>query len=339
MSLVLNGGVGGTGSTQGAYIDSVIASNLPLAMAVCWRAGENSSSAGALMRMCQSVVDTLNTYNFGGNASRAVGPIITQSVGGRGTTASFATSLTNAAYVYDIQVIAVGETTMLTVPGHNFQVGEMVRLTGTLTGITGILDGRDYKVLTVSSSLVELQAATSGEWQVGSTATARRSAWQPNVWNMTLLTFGASGTSDSHRNRAGLVGEAGLMVMHQHSGIAGQRGFELWSVVDRFCLGCLYQNDTLQSPFRGEMAHAALFAPTLTDTSEAAALLGARPDAVALPLLAYWPLTSNLNDVVGSNHLIPLGNPSVTSDDPFPPVEGGQLAALAAYYEMLRRVR
>jgi len=162
VSLILNGGIGGSGTTQTAYIDSKIASNLPLAMALCWRAGENGSAAGPLMRVCQSAVTTLNTNYFGGHASRSVGPIISQAFGSRGTTSTFAQAYTLPAFTFNIVSITVGATTILSISTHNFLNGEMVRLSGTFTGITGIQDGRDYKVLSANPSLVEIVADTSG---------------------------------------------------------------------------------------------------------------------------------------------------------------------------------
>jgi len=156
---------------------------------------------------------------------------------------------------------------------------------------------------------------------------------------MSLFTFGASGTSDSHRMQAGLVNEAALMITTQAGGIVNQRAHELWGAVDRLCIGSLYQNGIIVTPFRGEIEHAALFAPTLTAPEESLELLSTRPDASALPAIAYWPFTADLNDAIGQNHLTGVGSPLVTADDPFPAGETSQIAVLASYYEMLRRVR
>jgi hypothetical protein len=119
MSLVLNGGIGGSGTTQFAYLASRVASALPAIISFWHRTGINSNSGGRLANFAQSTA-AVGTYRMGSSLSRTTGPVFnnqTAAFDTSGTTAGFSTrsDLTEGRYRYPLTSITAGATTTITV--------------------------------------------------------------------------------------------------------------------------------------------------------------------------------------------------------------------------------
>lgn len=314
MSLVLNGGVGGSLSTQYAYIDSKIVSALPATVSFWFKNGIDSNAGGQFAQWVDADA-TLGTYRMGGGSSRATGPVFTRSVGSRISTASYSStgSLTTTA----VTSIATGATTSVGVEdASSFSVGEYVRLEGSFAGITGITSGREWRIESIASSTLILALSSSGVWGEAQSATVRWSAWQPEKWNFGLLSFANIGGDANNQVKGGFLGNTSISLAGEYSGVAGQRPADIFSVLDRFCVGAYLQSGSATGYIRGEIAHVAVW-EYLPTAGEAAELLTKAPNLVGWGSpLAYWPLLADESDSIGANDLTLIGSPSVTSDGP-----------------------
>jgi hypothetical protein len=321
MSLVLNGGVGGALSTQYAYIDDRIVSALPATVTFWFKNGIDSNAGGQFAQWVDSDV-TLGTYRMGGGGSRATGPVFTRSVGSRISTASY--SSTASLTTTNVTSIATGTTTAVTVEdASTFSAGEYVRLEGTFTGITGITSGREWRISSIESNTLILALSSSGSWGEGLTATVKWSAWQPEKWNFGMLSFSDSLGGANNQIKGGFLGNTTVSLAGEYSGVAGQRPSDIFSVLDRFCLGAYLQSGTATGYVRGELAHVAVWGVRPTD-GETAELLVKAPTLVSWGTpLAYWPLLADDDDAVGSYDLTLIGSPPINSDGPSITLAGG----------------
>jgi hypothetical protein len=314
MSLVLNGGVGGALSTQYAYIDDRIVSALPATVSFWFKNGTDSNAGGQFAQWVDADA-TLGTYRMGGGSSRATGPVFTRTVGSRASTATFssAASLTSVA----VTSIATGSTTAVEVDdASSFSVGEYVRLEGTFDGITGITSGREWRIESIASNTLILTLSTSGTWGELQSATVKWSAWQPEKWNLGVLSFANVGGSSNIQLHGGFVGNSVVTLSAAFSGVTSQKPNDIFGVLDRFCVGGYLQSGSASGHVRGEIAHVAVweYLPTASEVNE---LLIKAPHLVGWGApLAYWPLLADETDSIGSADLTLVGTPDITSDGP-----------------------
>jgi hypothetical protein len=315
MSLVLNGGVGGSASTQLAYIDSRIVSALPATVSFWFKTGATGSAGGQVAQWVDKD-ETTGTYRMGGGASSSIGPIFSRTVGSRISTASFYAPTTALSESVNVTSITTGTTTAIGVEdASKFQAGEYVRLEGTFTGITGITSGREWRIQSIASSTLTLALSSSGDWTEGQSATVRWSAWQPEKWNLGVLSYGPTSGDNPIRLKGGFLGNSAVTLDSVHSGISGQKPVDIFDRLDRFCVGG-YLQSSAAAHFRGEIAHVAVW-EYLPSAAEASELLTKAPTLVGWGSpLAYWPLTNDDDDAIGSNDLTLVGSPDITSDGP-----------------------
>ena len=330
LSLVLNGGIGGSGTTQTAYLASRVASSLPAIISFWHRAGINSGATGRVANIVDASA-AVGTFRLGSSLSRSVGPVFNNTTAifnETGTTSSFSTrsDLTDGRYRYPVTSIAAGATTTITVDtlgdAMPYAAGMYVRIDGTLTGLAGILAGREYRVSSVSGATAVLEVATTGTLEEGWSAFVRWSAWQPERWNLGVVRI--SGDRDPERMQywGGFLGSPGITIYSATPGVFSPS--LIWDVMDRICFGGLYQSDTINSPFRGELAHLAVWQEVDLDDSKAAELLTVAPNLVSWGTpLAYVPCIDNGTATVGAENLTTVGSPSFTSDGPSITLTGG----------------
>jgi hypothetical protein len=316
MSLILNGGVGGTGTTQYAYRDERIVTAIPCTVALWFKNGTSSTAGGTYANWVNKAA-TLGNYRIGGGGSRAVGPVLTRTIVTR-TTSSTASSVgTLASYQVAVTAITSGAQTQVAVDNVGlFAAGEYVRLAGTFDGLTGITSGRDWRISSIAGNTLALEIASSGTWNEGQAATVKWSAWQPEKWNLAVLSFGLTSATNSRKVKGGFFGNTAVTIDSEYQGVTGQRPEDIFGVLDRFCIGAYAQSGSATDYFRGEIAHAAVW-EYLPNASEAAELLTVAPHLVGWGApLAYWPLVSDETDAIGQNDLQLVGSPDITSDGP-----------------------
>jgi len=313
MSLVLNGGVGGNGTTQYAHVGSRIVSALPATVSFWFRTGVNTTSGGRAAEWVQSDA-TLGTYRMGAGAAQSSGPNLARTTTCRTTTSTAYSSYTAATV--GVTSITSGATTQVGVDdASGFSAGEYVRLEGTFTGLTGISSGRDWRIQSIAGNTLTLTLASSGDWAEGQSATVKWSAWQPEKWNLGVATFTTT-AGEFLQHKGGFVGNTSVTINAFHTGVSGQRPADIFSALDRLCLGATFQSGGATNYFRGEFAHVAVwqYAPSAAEASE---LLTKAPHLVGWGSpLAYAPFLADANDVIGSNHFTLVGSPSITSDGP-----------------------
>jgi hypothetical protein len=337
MSLVLNGGVGGSDSTQYAYRDSRIVSALPCTLAVWFKNGTGVSAEGQVAGWMDADA-TIGTYRMGGSLARSTGPVFTRQITSRTISAVISSVTTRTTVSQNVTDIGTGATTAFVLDdASRYSVGEYVRITGTFTGISGITSGREYRIGSIAGSTINLEVATTGAWNEGLTATVRWSAWQPEKWNLMVLTF--TETEPRMTHMGGFVGNSGLTVLSSFGGTSGQFPADIFSVLDRVTLGALFQSAGATGHFRGELAHFAVWNGVTPTESQAAELLTVAPNLVSWGApTAYVPLTNNENDVIGVNHLTLVGSPSINSDGPAITLTGGG-GGSAGYLPSVMRAR
>jgi hypothetical protein len=316
MSLVLNGGVGGSASTQYGYVDSRIVSALPATVSFWFKTGINGAAGGQFAQWVDKD-ETTGTYRMGGGAQQAIGPVFSRTVGSRISTASFYAPTTALSESVNVTSITTGATTAVGVEdASKFSAGEYVRLEGTFTGITGITSGREWRIQSIAGSTLTLALTSSGTWGEGLTATVRWSAWQPEKWNLGVLSYGPTSGDNPIRLKGGFLGNSAVTLDSVYSGISGQKPVDIFDRLDRFCVGGYLQSSGASGYFRGEIAHVAVweYFPTAGEASE---LLSKAPTLVGWGApLAYWPLLADDDDAIGSNDLTLVGSPDITSDGP-----------------------
>jgi len=317
MSLVLNGGVGGTGTTQYAYINSRIVSALPCAVSFWFKAGTNAGAGGTIAQWVNSA-ETLGNYRMGPGSSRSAGPILIRNTISRGTTATSSTLGVLSEHLVNVTSILPGSTTLVGVEdASKFTAGEYVRLSGSFAGISGITSGRDWRIESIGSGTLTLLLSSSGSWDEGQAATVNWSPYQPEKWNLGVASFTADPIgSDRFFNRGGFVGQSSVYMNSGYPGVTSQRPPDIFSGLDRFCVGGYLQSDAAAGHFRGEISHVAVW-PVHPAAAEASELLTKAPNLVGWGSpLAYWPLLADETDSIGSNHLTPIGSPTINSDGP-----------------------
>jgi hypothetical protein len=313
MSLVLNGGVGGSGSTQLAYIDSRIVSALPATVSFWFKNGVDVNATASFAQWVDAS-ETTGTYRMGSGCARSTGPIFTRNYVSRTVSSSGGTPVTLDDYATAVNSITAGSTTVVSVDDSSrFSAGEYVRLTGTFTGLTGITSGREWRIQSIAGTALTLALASSGTWGEEQSATVKWSAWQPEKWNLGVITFGGS---ENLMMRGGFVGNSAVTIRATSPGTLGQRPADIFSVLDRMCFGGYVQGTGATAHLRGELAHIAVWGVEPT-VSECAELLTKAPTLVGWGApLAYWPLLADKNDTIGSNDLELVGSPDITSDGP-----------------------
>jgi hypothetical protein len=321
MSLVLNGGVDGTGSTQYAYINSAIVSALPATVSFWFKAGTNASASGQLVNWVDKDA-TAGITRMGCSTSRSTGIVLVRGIITRLTTASSSGSVTNADYAISVTNITTGATTRVAVAdASGFAAGEYVRLEGAFAGITGITSGREWRISSIADNTLTLALSTSGTWSEGQSATVKWSAWQPEKWNLGVASFTLPDNGTRHI-RGGFLGNTAATIRESYSGTSGQQSADVFPSVDRLSIGALAQA-TVSDYWRGEIAHVAVWEsfPTLAQAEE---LLTLAPNLVSWGApTAYWPLLSDETDSIGSADLTLVGTPSITSDGPSITLSGG----------------
>jgi hypothetical protein len=234
--------------------------------------------------------------------------------------------LTDGRYRYPLTSITSGATTTITVDSLGdpmpYAAGMYVRPEGTFTGLSGLVSGREYRVASVSGANAVLEVATTGALSEGWAGTVRWSAWQPERWNLGVVRL--NGTSDPARLQywGGFLGGPGITI---YSGTTPTTSpATIWDDLDRICFGGLYQSDTGNTPFRGELAHLAVWSGVSLDDSKAGELLTVAPNLVSWGTpLAYVPCLGDGNATIGATNLTPIGSPTYTSDGPSITLSGG----------------
>jgi hypothetical protein len=330
MSLVLNGGTSGSGTTQAAYAGR-IASALPAIVSFWHKNGIATEATGRFVDWVDADA-TPGNYRMGVSASRSSGPVfsnttLVRDVSGSPTSFSTRSDLTGGRYRYPLTAITTGATTTIAVDtlgdAMPYVAGMYVKPEGTFTGVSGLVSGREYRVASVAGTNAVLEVATTGEASSGWTGTVRWSAWQPERWNLGVLRFNATGDPISRVTYyGGFVGAPGITIYSTGGGSVGPN--TIWDVLDRFCIGGYYQGTTLTAPFRGEFAHVAIWEGVTLDDSRAGELLTKAPHLVGWGSpLAYWPLLADETDSIGSNDLTLIGSPDINSDGPSITLTGG----------------
>jgi hypothetical protein len=316
VSLVLNGGVGGSGSTQYAQINSRIVASLPFSVSFWFRAGTNAGAAGVIAHWVNSNA-TLGNFRLGAGATRSMGPILTRQVISKGTTATESGISPSADLAVAVTSIVSGSTTQVGVEdAARFTVGEYVRLSGTFTGLTGITSGRDWRIESIAGGTLTLTLTSSGSWDSGQSATVNWSTYQPERWNLGVASFIDAPSGNTFFNRGGFVNQPVVYLNGGYTGLTNQRPANLFPDLNRFCVGAYAQEGSAAGYFRGEIAHVAVweYFPTVGDCAE---LLTKAPTLVGWGApLAYWPLLADETDSIGSNDLTLVGSPDITSDGP-----------------------
>lgn len=310
MSLVLNGGVSGSATTQAAYVDAKIVSALPISVCAWFRTstGTGSGATRNLFQLCDKD-QTAGTYTFHGQARIASGPILSVQSNIVYTTGTSVTP--TATETFSVTAIAEGATTILTAVGHNIAAGMRVRITGA-TGLTPDLSGKDYEVTATDSDTVTLNVATSGTYT--GTSTVSRSQIQPSVWTLAVMSF--HNTSQKRRLWVGLENGSLHASGYSTSPSSGTDIDSAFAECDRWNFGAMLQASNANW-LNGELAHAAIWNNKQLNDTEAAELLSTTPDAVSWGTpAAYWPLLSDATDSIGSNDLTLVGSPSITSAGP-----------------------
>jgi hypothetical protein len=323
MALVLNGGVDGTGSTQYAYRDARVVSSLPCFVAGWFKAGTNSSSSGQFFNWVDAD-GTLGNTRMGGGISRSLGLVLTRNVISRATTASSRSVTVLDSVAQSVGSIGVGATTAVAVDDSSaFTAGEYVRITGGLLGLSGIASGRDYRIASIAGSALNLEIASSGDWTEGQTATIKWAAWQPEKWNFMALAF--TETSNARiQHYGGFVGRSSLLIAELNGGTSSNYPADIFSSLDRVCLGATFQSASATNYFRGEAAHVAVWNGVEPTQSQIAELLSVAPNLVSWGApTAYWPLLADETDSIGSADLTLVGTPDITSDGPSITLSGG----------------
>jgi hypothetical protein len=330
MSLVLNGGAGGSGTTQFSYLDSRIVSALPSVFSFWFKTGINDGTGGRSAQFVQSDA-TLGTYLMGSGLSRSVGPVFNCSTQVRPTTAtvySFGTrtDLDGGRYAYPISAVTTGATTTISVDtlgdAMPYVAGMYVKPEGTFSGVSGLVSGREYRVASVSGANAVLEVATTGALTEGWAGTVRWSAWQPERWNLGVIRI--SNTADPARLMyyGGFVGAPGVTISKGNSGQVNPS--TIFDVMDRICFGGTYQSGAGANQFRGELAHLAVWEGVTLDDSKAGELLTVAPNLVSWGTpLAYVPCLGDGNATVGATNLTTIGDPTYTSDGPSITLSGG----------------
>jgi len=323
MSLVLNGGVGGSGTTQFAYLDGRIVSALPAVMSFWFKNGAGGSSGGRTAQFVQSDA-ALGTQLMGSGLSQSVGPVLNCSTQVRTTTATvynFATrsDLTEGRYRYPLTAITTGATTTIVVDtlgdAMPYVAGMYVKPEGTFTGVSGLVSGREYRVASVSGTSAVLEVASTGEASSGWTGTVRWSGWQPERWNFGVVRLNSTADPARITYYGGFSGAPGITI---YSGNSGQVSpSTIFDAMDRICFGGTYQSASGANAFRGELAHLAVWEGVSLDDSKAAELLTVAPNLVSWGTpLAYVPCLGDGVATVGATNLTTVGSPSFTSDGP-----------------------
>lgn len=320
MSLVLNGGESGTGATQYAYVDSRIVTTLPITISYWFKAGNTTSASGDYVGLVDKDA-TLGTYRMGNGVERSTGPIMAQTATSRVTTASQYTMAVPDASMVTISEIITGSVTECVVDDPTpFSVGQFVRVTGTLTGITGIASGRDYRVESITGYSLFLTIASSGTWTETNSGNVRPSAYQPERWNLAVAVF----LEDRFTFRAGVLGNTTMLIDASLNGITGQDPVDIWSVIDRFCVGAYAQSGSAARYANGELAHVGLWDNTNPTLAQADELLTVAPNLVTWGApTAYYPFLADANDSIGSNHMTLVDTPTINGDGPSITVSGG----------------
>jgi hypothetical protein len=331
MSLVLNGGIGGSGTTQFAYLASRVAASLPCVASIWYRTGTDSNSGGRSINWAYASA-AVGTYAMGTGHSRSVGPSFSDTVRANSTSTGTTTvqtriDLEGGRYAYPMTSIATGATTTIGVDtlgdAMPYSAGMYVRAGGTLTGVSGMVTSREYRVASVSGANVELEVATTGSPSEGWSGSLRWSAWQPERWNLSVVRFSETGDPIARiQYFSGFFGGPGITMK---AGVSGSTAPEiLWPDMDRICVGGLYQSDAGTGPFRGELAHVAVWEGVDLDDSKAAELLTVAPNLVSWGTpLAYVPCLGDGNATVGATNLTTIGDLTYTSDGPSITLSGG----------------
>jgi len=323
MSLVLNGGVGGSGTTQCAYVDERIISAIPCTIAAWFKTGSAASSAGQLAGWVQSDA-AVGTSRMTGGGNRSTGPVLVRNITCRTSTALTGSVGTLNTLLVNVTSITSGATTQVGVEDATmFSVGEFVKLDGTFSGLTGITSGRDWRINSIAGSTLTLALATTGTWSEGQSATVKWSAWQPEKWNLAVFAF-TDISNQRLQSMGGFLGNTALSIYDVKSGTAGQYPADVLGSLNRIVIGGLYQSSTLDFPWRGEIAHVAVWNNVVPTSEQAAELLTKAPHLVGWGSpAAYWPLLADENDSIGTNHLTPIGSPGINSDGPAITLEAG----------------
>jgi hypothetical protein len=316
MSLVLNGGVGGSGTTQCAYVDQRIISTIPCTIAAWFRTGSVVNSAGQLAGWVKSDA-AVGTSRMTGGGNRSSGPQLVRNITCRLASALTGNVGTMNTLLVNVTSIISGTTTQVGVEDATmFSAGEFVKLDGTFSGLTGISSGRDWRINSISGSTLTLALSTTGTWDEGLAATVKWSAWQPDEWNLAVFSFTAI-SNQRLQSMGGFVGNTALSIYDLKTGTAGQYPADVLGSLDRIVIGGLYQSSTLDFPWRGEIAHVAVWNNVVPTSEQAAELLTKAPHLVGWGSpLTYWPLLADETDSIGSNHLTLVGSPDITSDGP-----------------------
>ena len=319
MSLVLNGGVGGSGSTQFGYVPSKIITQLPYAISFHFKGSVNSTASGRLVNLVDGTATLNSTPNYlmGHGVSRSLGPVLAQTIASRLTGASPNSATASAASDYTILTVTPGASTVLglNTSGHGYSIGEYIRVSGTFGTLTGLTDSACYRVSDVNGAAVTVAASTSGDFTGGS-AVVRYAAYQPEFWNLVVCEF----TDSSPRLRiwSAIHGKTGLTTKSTFSGTSGQYPVNLFSLVNRLCVGAIVQaNDAANNHFRGEIANLAVWDNSAVTDELVLDLNTKVPTIVSMgTLAAYYPFDENTQDQIGSNHFTMFGSPTVTSSGP-----------------------
>jgi hypothetical protein len=330
LSLILNGGIGGSGTTQFAYLASRVASALPAIISFWHRTGIDSNSGGRVANFAQSTA-AVGTYRMGSSLSRTTGPVFNNQTAvfdTTGHTSRFSTrsDLTEGRYRYPLTSITSGATTTITVDSLGdpmpYAAGMYVKPEGTFTGLSGLVSGREYRVASVSGANAVLEVATTERCRKAGPGPFDGRHGSRSGGTSVLCGSTARRTRPACSIGAGSSVRPGITI---YSGTTGTTSpATIWDVLDRICFGGLYQSDTGNTPFRGELAHLAVWSGVSLDDSKAGELLTVAPNLVSWGTpLAYVPCLGDGNATIGATNLTPIGDPTYTSDGPSITLSGG----------------
>lgn len=161
--------------------------------------------------------------------------------------------------------------------------------------------GNNYLRLNVNAS--NQVAATQDAAGAASSSTYTATAISADTWHCAVAVF----TSDSSRT-VYLDGNAATTQTTTRS--------TSWASIDRLNIGA---SGPLAADFNGLIGHVAVWDVALSAGNITSLAGGANPLTIdPTNLIAYWPLTADVNDVVGTNHLTVVNNaaPKAPADDP-----------------------
>lgn len=285
-------------------------------MASVWfKNGYGTTASGQLFNWVDADA-TLGNWRMGGECARSLGPVLNRGVLSRKTTSAGGAVYTLSAYAQDVLGITAGaETLMQTADASGFVVGQYVRPLGTFTGLSGITSGRDYRINSIAGDTLSLALSTTGTWAEGLTATVKWSTWQPESWNLAVLSFTDTPTARL-RHMGGHFGGP-LSLLTESLGTTGERPIDIFSALDRICLGAILQSDSATGHLCCEFSDLAIWNNVEPTALQATELLTMAPNLVSFGApTAYWPLLADENDTIGSAHLTLVGSPTISSDGP-----------------------